>query len=276
MTTTYEVGQTVSLTLITYSAAGVAADLGGGNPTCTVTLPDGTTAAATITKTGTGTYVATYVCTQAGRHRLTWAGSGANSGGLPRTDVADVWPADPRFICSLDDVKAELNLPAGVVINDDELRLCIAAATPVVEALVGTVLQSTITETFDGGSEAVLLSQRAASVTSVTVNGSAVSYVPNLTSGIVHAGTSTGPSRFAYGRQNVTVMYVAGGTSVDPNVVMGARIIAAQQYQVSQQGRAGRGRGIDDVTVISTGYAVPNRAIEYLKPSAKRRMPGIA
>lgn len=276
MTTTYEVGQTVSLTLITYSSAGVAADLGGGNPTCTVTLPDGSTASATVAKTSTGTYVATYTCTMAGRHRLTWSGSGANSGGLPRSDVADVWPADPRFICSLDDVKAELNLPASVVVNDDELRLCIAAATPVVEALVGRVLQGTIVETFDGGGEAVLLSQRAASVTSVTVGGTAVSYVANLTSGIVWAGTTSAPSRFDAGRQNVTVTYVAGGTSVDPNVVMGARIIAAQQYQVTQQGRAGRGRGIDDVTVISSGYAVPNRALEYLKPSAKRRMPGFA
>ena len=53
--TTYEVGQTATVALKVYDATGALADLGGGNPTCTVTKPDGTTTAATVTKNSTTT-----------------------------------------------------------------------------------------------------------------------------------------------------------------------------------------------------------------------------
>ena len=76
-----------------------------------------------------------------------------------------------HHIISLDDLRDELNVPSGVTVNDDELRLYIAATTAVIEDIVGTVLAQTQTESFDGGKAAVLLSERAASITSVTVDG---------------------------------------------------------------------------------------------------------
>jgi hypothetical protein len=274
--TTYELGQTITVAVKITDDTGAPANV-GGTVTCTAVRPDGTTASATITNPVTGTYQAALTSTIAGRYRLPIVGTGANSGGLPRTFIADVWPADPRFICSLEDLKAELNLPASVTVNDDELWLYIAAATPVVEDIAGRVLQATITETFDGGRTAVLLSDRAASITTVTVDGVATTdYVADLASGIVYAGSSSAPSSFSYGRQNVVVTYVAGGTSVDPNIVLAARIIAAHQYQVGQQGRSGRGRAIDETTIIGSGFAVPTRAMQLLEPSIARRMPGFA
>jgi len=275
--TTYEVGQTATVALKVYDSTGVLADLGGGNPVCTVTKPDGTTTTATVTKPSTGNYQGAYVTTSAGRHRFTFTGSGTNSGALPWSDVADVWPADPRFIISLSDAKAALNTPAGARVNDDELRLYIAATTEIIEDIVGAVLSSTKTQTFDGGGNALLLAERAASITSVTVGGVATTdYVANLTAGIVYSG-STGDSSFTWGRQNVVVTYATGASSIDPNVILAAREEVSFLYQLGQQGgRPSLGGAVPDMSWTPSGFAVPKRVMELCAPSMARRMPGFA
>ena len=65
---TYSVGQTAYSVLRVYSSGTTLADLGGGDATCTVTKPDGTTTSASVTKTATGIYQAQLTTTQAGRH----------------------------------------------------------------------------------------------------------------------------------------------------------------------------------------------------------------
>jgi len=277
---TYELGQTITFTVQVVDDNGTAADLGGGNPTCTVTKPDGTTTTATVSKpSGAGLYWGSVASSsQAGRWRGTFTGTGTNSGRLPFTDVVDVWPADPRLIISLDDAKAELNHVQDV--NDDELRLYIAATTEIVEHLVGRVLSTSLTETFNGGKTAVLLSERATAITSLTVDGvslTASEYVADLTSGIVYAGSSGAPYCFTYGRQNVVVTYTTGASSIAPSVISGARTIAAHLYASSQQSRRGRGRSGDgDGTTLVLGYAIPNAAVEKLSNQRHNRMPGIA
>ncbi len=275
--TTYEVGQTATVALKVYDSTGALADLGGGNPTCTVTKPDGTTTTATVTKPSTGNYQGAYVTTSAGRHRFTFTGSGTNSGALPWSDVADVWPADPRFIISLADAKAALNTPAGARVNDDELRLYIAATTEIIEDIVGAVLSTTRTQTFDGGRNAILLSERATSITSVTVGGTTTTnYVANLSSGVVYAG-ATGVDWFTDGMQNVTVAYTTGSSSIDPNVILAAREEVSFLYQLGQQGgRPSLGGSVPDMSWTPSGFAVPKRVIELCAPSMARRMPGIA
>jgi hypothetical protein len=277
---TYELGQTITFTVQVVDDNGTAADLGGGNPTCTVTKPDGTTTTATVSKpSGAGLYWGSVASSsQAGRWRGTFTGTGTNSGRLPFTDVVDVWPADPRLIISLDDAKAELNHVQDV--NDDELRLYIAATTEIVEHLVGRVLSTSLTETFNGGKTAVLLSERATAITSLTVDGVALTaseYVADLSSGIVYAGSASTPYCFTYGRQNVVVTYTTGASSIAPSVIGGARTIAAHLYASSQQSRRGRGRSGDgDGTTLVLGYAIPNAAIEKLSNQRHNRMPGIA
>lgn len=274
---TYELGQTLVFTVQIVDDAGNDADLGGGNPTCTVTRPDGTTTTASISKPSTGLYWGSLASSnQGGRWRGTFTGTGTNSGKLPYTDVIDVWPADPRLIISLADAKAELNHISDV--NDDELRLYIAATTEIVEHIVGAVLVRTETHTADGGKTAVLLDERATAITSVTVDGVAITdYVADLDSGIVYAGSSSSPDRFTYGRQNVVVTYTTGGSSIAPSVIAGARTIAAHLYASSQQARRGRGRSGDgDGSTMVMGYSVPNAAIERLRNQESRRMPGFA
>lgn len=273
--TTYEVGQTGTFGLSIFDADGALANLGAVGD-ATITRPDGT--ATTVTPTGggasTGLYSAAVPFTQAGRWRCTFTGSGANSGALPWSDVADVWPADPRLIISLADAKGELSHETNV--NDDELRLYIAGTTPVIEEIVGRVLAADLTETFDGGRSAVLLSERATEITSVTVDGVATTnYVANLEAGIVYAGSSRAPSYFAGGRQNVVVTYTTGGSSIDPNIVLAARVVTAHLYRVGQQKRSGKSSP-DEVTILSSGFAVPSRAVELCRSASHHRMPGFA
>lgn len=270
---TYEVGQTLTWSVQTYDTTGAPAT--PATIAATITRPDGTTVAGTVTTSSPGVHAVTHVSTQAGRYRCQVTGTGANSGGLPWTDVADVWPADPRLIISLADAKAELNHVTDI--NDDELRLYIAATTPIIEELAGRVLVATVTETFDGGRRAVLLSERASAITSVTVDGTALApsaYTADLASGIVYAGGSSTPSTFSWGRQNVVVVYTVGAAAIDPNVVQAARVITAHMYKVGQQ-RKGKNAQADDI-VIASGYAVPKRALELLRSRSSYRMPGMA
>lgn len=266
--TTFEIGQTVSVALQTFDSAGALANV--GSMTCTVTKPDGTTVAGTVTNTGTGEYQASTPGTFAGRYRFTFTATGANSGGTPWTDVADVWPADPRLIISLSDAKAELNMIPNV--NDDELRLYIAAATPVVEEIVGRVLTETVVERHDGGKTGVLLHERAADITSVVVDGVTLTegadWYASTEAGIVYAGSQSTPSRFDFGRRNVVVTYTVGDAIIPANIIAGARIIVAHQYSVGQQGRAGAGRSgaAVDVAILGSGYAVPARGRAHAKP----------
>lgn len=271
--TTYEVGQTLTFGLSVYDSAGALANVGSMGQ-ATITRPDGTTTTVTPSTSGTGLYSAAHASTQAGRYRCTFNGTGANSGALPWSDVADVWPADPRLIISLADAKAELN--SATAVNDDELRLYVAATTPVIEEIVGRVLTATLTETFDGGKAAVLLSERATAITSVTVGGVATTnYVANLDAGIVYAGSASAPTSFTWGRQNVVVTYTTGATSIDPNVVLAARVVAAHLYRVGQQKRSGKSSP-DEVTILSSGFAVPSRAVELCRGARSRKMPGFA
>lgn len=273
--TTYEVGQTATVAVSIYDSTGVLADLGGGNPTCTVTKPDGTTATATVTKTSTGKYQGAYLTTLAGRHRFTFTGSGTNSGALPWSDVADVWPADPRLIISLADAKSSLNVPSGTRVNDDELRLYIAAATQVIEDIVGTMLTMTVTETFDGGTRSLLLAQVPSAITSVTVNGTATTnYVANLSSGIIFAGSQTTPWIFQEGYQNVVVTYATGVQQIPPNIILAAREEVRFLYQIGQQGgRPSLGGTPPDLSWTPSGFAVPQRVIELCNATVNRALP---
>ena len=275
---TYELGQTLVFTVQVVDDTGAAADLGGGNPTCTVTRPDGTTTTASVTKpSGAGLYWGSLATSnQVGRWRGTFTGAGTNSGKLPYTDVIDVWPADPRLIISLADAKAELNHTLDI--NDDELRLYIAATTEIVEHLIGAVLVRTETHTDNGGKGSVSLDERATAITSVTVDGvTTTNYVADLDSGIVYAGSSASPTTFTAGRQNVVVTYTTGASTIPPSVIAGARTIAAHIYASTQQARRGRGRSGDgDGTTMVMGYSVPNAAIERLRNQQSRRMPGFA
>ena len=265
---TYELGQTLTFVVQVTDDAGAAADLGGGDPACTLVKPDGTAGTATVTRKGLGLYWGSVVSSQVGRWRGTFTGTGTNAGKLPWTDVADAWPADPRLIISLADAKAALNFPTSV--NDDEVRLYIASATLVIEDIIGPVLAATRTHSFDGARSSYVLPEvEVSGITSVVVSGvimPSTSYVLDTYSGVVRPYLT----RFIWGIQNVVITYTVGASTIPPNVILAARELVRHQYQIGQQGSAGRGRPQPDSDVFSpSGYAVPRRVIELLAPQTQ-------
>lgn len=263
---TFELGQTLSVPLTITSDGTTPADL----TTCvaTWTKPDGTTAAGTVTHPGTGQYVGQFAAsTLAGRWRCTFTGTGTYAGALPWSDVVDVWPADPRLALSLADIKAGLNFPAGVLVNDDELRLYSAAATQVIEDMIGPILAETRTHTYDGGRSSYVLPEVGiAGVTSITVNGAALpstAYAVDTYSGVIDAYYGS----FIWGRKNVVVTYTVGSTAIPPNVILAARELIRFQWQIGQQGAGVRGRVAAEADAWTpSGFAVPRRVIELLQP----------
>lgn len=276
---TYELGQTLQFGLLTTSDGTTLADLGGGLPTATITKPDGTTSAGSVAKTATGTYTATLASTLAGRYRCAWTGSGANSGGLPYTEVADVWPADPRLIISLADARSALNIPATQRVNDDELRQYVAQATVVVEHLAGPQLAATRVETHDGGRSAICLHEFPTAVTSVVESGTTLASTDYCwtSAGILWRSAYPGGGSWAFGARNVVVTYSVGGAILSPAVIGASRELVRHWWTQSQQPTRGAySPPADDYTsTMVAGYAVPNSVVDKLA-AVDNRTPGIA
>jgi hypothetical protein len=277
---TYQVGNTITWGLAVTDATGVAADVGTG-PTALVTLPDATTSAATVVKVSTGTYTATLTAAQAGRHRVAWSGSGVNSGGLnPYTDVADVWPADPRLIIGLADARAALNVASSSRVNDDDLRGYLVAAGVVIEHIVGTVLTRTIVESHDGyGRMGIALNEMPTAITTVVENGTTLAATDYYldTAGVLWRGAHPGGGTWS-GIGRTVVTYTAGSSTVPQNVILAAGHLIRHWWNQTQQSyRPYMGATMDEpVGVMVAGYAVPNFVVDLLAPSMSNRMPGFA
>jgi len=279
--TQFIVGQTLAFGLKTYDSAGALADVGTG-PTATLTKPDGSTDSASVTKTATGTYRADYTADAAGRWTCLWDGSGANSGGLPYPDVADVWPVSGGMVISLADARAALNIATTATAQDDEILLYIRAATAVIEDLSGAAVAGTKVESRSGsGKMALALYERPTAITSVVQDGvtlAATDYALDE-NGLLWRGSSRGAGVWSdAGVANVVVTYtVASG--LDANTILAARELVRHLYAIGQQPwRSPYGGGLEDVamTTVPAGYAVPARVVQLLEPSMARRMPGMA
>src|SRR5690606_30848525 len=136
--------------------------------------PDGTSVSPAPTVSyADGTFSAAFLADQPGRYVLHWTDT---TDTLTHTDILDVWPADPRFLISLDVAATGLRWrPADKVKNLESLRLYVAAATEVIEDIVGAVLVRTIVQPADGGRSGVALWERPSEILSVTVDGQAFS-----------------------------------------------------------------------------------------------------
>ena len=235
----------------------------GAPPTGTyavaITRPDGTSFSPPAVQAGPPPSV-TFTPDQAGRWLIRFTASGAGTGAF--ADIADVWPADPRMIISLDDARAALNMPANTAQSTlDDLRLDIVASTPVIEDLVGPVVMTTKTQTVQKGWSYAALYDRAASLVSV-VNADAStvpasSYTFNQPAGLLTFFTPTS--------QVVTITYTAGGAVIPQNVRKAVIELVRHLWQVRQRPQA----PTPGEAYTPSGYAVPKRVIELCRPSAK-------
>jgi len=244
-----DLGETVALSW-TSAAAGTAV--------LTLRAPDGTVSTPTVTGVTT-VHTASFTANQAGR----WLASWIITGGDSYTDIVDVWQADPRFLISLDDARSALNLTTTNTISDADLRLYIAAATPVIEDIAGPILSSTATATGDACKASVLLGSPANTITSVTVDGVAfTAYTVDLVAGVV---TATAGS---FGGTKVTVTYTLGSSIIPPNIRLATREEVRFLVQIGKQGARPTTPAMESGSSWTpSGFAVPKRVIELCSPN---------
>jgi hypothetical protein len=208
--------------------------------TLAITQPDGTLAAGitiTLPPAVTGQLVYDFTPSQAGLHSVHWSTT------VPTTAEDDVFVAEraASLIVSVDEAIAHLNA-SGVLTSDpnrEQLQwLCIVASDAVERDLGRIIARRTVTEIYDGGRSAILLrSTPVISVTSVTESGTTLGssdYVINLATGVLYRGSTLVPWNFWWGRQNITVVYVAGFAD-PPKIVRKVALNGVQRmWQESQ------------------------------------------
>lgn len=241
----------------------------------TVTRPDGTTATPVVGGTAP-TYTAPVPTPQAGRYLLKWSQAATAD---VYTDVLNVWPADPRFLISVDELVTAIRQTTTVSAADrSDMRLVIAAATEVVEDVVGAVLVRTETQTADGGKTGVALWERPTAITSVVEDGTTltanVDYVAATNAAIIYAGSSTAPRSFAYGRQNIVITYTTGTTSIAANIRLAAIELCRHMWAITRQTNVRAQLPGDypdeDMTTTPSGFLIPRRVMQLLVPDSRK------
>ncbi|MEP6477846.1 MAG: hypothetical protein ABJB03_00515 [Rhodoglobus sp.] len=241
----------------------------------TVQQPDGTSASPTVSE-APGVYSASVATPYPGRYLLRWSKAAAPAAAY--TDVFDVWPEDPRFLVSLAEAKKALQIPVTMAGDEDELRLYIAAATIVIEDMVGAILVAEVEQYGNGGKFGIQLHDRPTEVTEVTVDGVVLApdqYVVSPGAGIVYCGPSAAPVRFRPGRQNVKITYTVGSSKISANVRLAVDHLIGHLWRISQQGGHQQYQESSEETSYSpSGFAVPRRVAELC--AATPRLAGMA
>ena len=232
----------------------------GSTVSLEVTQPDG----LTITLQPAGlTPTASFTPALAGRHLVRWSAST----GEVITDLVDVWPVDPRFLVSVEDMKNGLNVRDRMTADDvQDLRLYIAAATPVIEDIVGPMLLQSRELTTQGGKPSILIpTTSAAAVMSVTVNGEAWGLDQWWTEhGVLYPALS---GIFPPGV--VVVDYTVGAGLIAPNIRLGTRELIRHWWQIGKQAVGGPRQEMTAEAFTPSGFAVPRRVIELCAPDEK-------
>lgn len=187
-------------------------------------------------------------------------------------------------VITLAEAHAAINLDDGDTDHDAELARFVTAVSLRMDALVGPVVNRTITaEVHDGGSGLVFLKYAPVSSitslaewsgntsTTLTVEtlGSPTSsnYVLTSASGLLYRRSGGYDTTFASGRGNVVVTYVAGRAAntaaVDARFKTAAAMMLAHLWR-KDQGAGNVTFGAVDVGPIVPRFAVPNAVLELL------------
>jgi hypothetical protein len=256
----YDLGDPVTLTFDTdVDDAPVTPD----SVVLEVDQPDGVVLEPTVTTVSTGRHAATFTPTQPGRHPFRWVATGP--GARSHVDVFNVRAAVPLALCSLAVAKRHINIDSDEVVDDEELRVHIEAATGAVERHRGEVVaRRTFTVEATGGQ---LLSLRPViSVTSATpvdgggaIDVSGADWLPDPATGLVTIPDGTARS---------TVLVVAGYRVVPDEFILAAEIIAAHLWETQRARAVGSITGLPGEEAVLTpsgmGFAIPSRAITLL------------
>lgn len=267
----YDLGDVVPLAVSIRNTAGALADATA--VVLTLTLPDGTTATPAVTHVSTGVYAADYTPTAAGLHAARWVATGTNASSYD--DVFEVRSTGPRWIVSLADAKAVLNITG--TSDDEELRRFLDRAHGLAERAAGvTLAPRTRTEYHAGGRASLRLRwPPVRTVTTVTVAGTA------WTAGayqLLRDGDACTliPASGTFGGDDdqVTVEYAAGWTAPPPEATALVDAMLAHLW-ATQRGSMGGRSPLSEPTEAAPGAAwlFPYRVREAVELLA--RQPGM-
>jgi len=187
----------------------------------------------------TGVLVYDFTPSQSGLHSVHWSTT------VPTTAEDDVFVAEAAASQLVSVDESVLHLRATGVVTSDADReqlqwLCIVATKAVEQDLDRIFVRRSVTEAYDGGKTGIKLrSGPIISITSVVENGVTLTantdYVLDSNSGVLWRGTASAAGWWAYGRQLVTVTYVAGMTNPPAVVRLVALYLIQALWQSSQQ-----------------------------------------
>jgi uncharacterized phiE125 gp8 family phage protein len=263
----FDLGDTVPLSVDVLDSDGAAAV--AGSVALSVELPDGTTVTPTITNPTVGRYEVDYVPTVAGRYAVRWT---STVPATAHTDVFDVRPAAPRYMISLAQAKAHLNITS--TSHDEELRGHIEAATAAIELYLNeTVVRRTVVEkhTLPRPAASLVLDEHpVVALTSVesldgatTWSGAALDV--DGTTGVLRVTTGAALSG------TVVITYVAGRSIVPANYSRAAELVVEQLYGPQRSagaGPPGSPGGEEGMEPDDYGVVIPAAAINLLGVSA--------
>ncbi len=195
------------------------------------------------------------------------------------------------YIVKFSDAISELNLPGTPSDGGVKLQNFINAAQAVIEDMVGHVIDTTVTEIYDGGNTTIYLRQLPVlSITSIVETIGLIDYnltnqpvgapVDNFgfslddpnTGRITRRSAGSQPFPFYKNTGNVSVTYTAGRTTVPPNIYLATLELLRFWWQQGQQGlRPGFGQPTADTgSPTPMGFLVPNRVKELCQPSLRQ------
>lgn len=261
----FDLGDTVPLST-EILVGGVLTD--AATVTVTVTSDiDGTSSTPTVTRISTGLYRAEYVPTTTGHFTETWQATNPSATYRDSFDVRST----PTGIVSLADVQAGL---ANTNTNDDEtLRALILMASDICEQRTRLWRRQTITTTHDGGTPKLQLRSPIISVTTATENGTTVpgtGYTLDPVRGWLWRGGPTTPQDWAWGRQNITITYVAGAPNgiIPEPIRRGCTELVRYQFNQQRGGGLPRNAGYDGVIDPGSGWLIPRPVQQLWQPYA--------
>jgi len=180
----------------------------------------------------------------------------------------EVQPTDPGFLFSLADAKIHLNISTTKTTSDEEIRTWMAAVTPIIEDIVGVCVPKTFTEVVSGTDRLVLNNTPVLTLVSLVPFFYGTTYVGETYAKSTPAGEVRliNGGEFYGGRFIAT--YTAGRKPISPNIIQAGKIVLKHLWE-TQRGAAGSPfQGANEDPLDSGwGYAIPNRALQLLKPS---------
>ena len=244
--------------------------------TLTITQPDGTTAAPTVSLPSdvAGQLRVDYTPAQAGRHawRMVTTDPATSYG-----DVFDVNPLLPGGIVSLAETKAHLNMRPIDTSLDAQLRRFIGATTRAVEEVLGkAVVRRTVVDrhTFTAGAREFTLSTvPVLTLTALDRLDQDASWSPDGFDVDAESGTITALPGTRVLRGRVRITYDAGELIIPEAYRLASLIIVKHLWETKRGVQGGVQLGGEmEPADYGPGFAIPNRAAELLGAS----LPGVA